>query len=91
MGLLHSILVYSPVNEGDFIPRAVLVLMYLGPESIMPLASILAAVIGFLLIFWRSIFNFFKKIFKRNKPEEIETQPEASESEPYIDPLDKSG
>ncbi|HSK18828.1 MAG TPA: hypothetical protein VK912_06790 [Longimicrobiales bacterium] len=27
--------------------------MYIGPEVMMPLASILAAVTGFLLMFWR--------------------------------------
>jgi hypothetical protein len=39
-------------------------LLYLGPETIMPLASILAALIGFALIAWRYIVNFFKKAFK---------------------------
>ena len=42
-------------------------LLYLGPESIMPLASILAAVVGFLLIFWRTILNFVKKIFGKGQ------------------------
>lgn len=49
---------------GDFV-RAYLTngLLYLGPETIMPLASIIAAVIGFLLIAWRSIWKFVKKGF----------------------------
>ena len=39
-------------------------LFYLGPETIMPLASILATILGFLLIFWRAILRFIKrKIF----------------------------
>jgi hypothetical protein len=42
-------------------------LLYLGPESIMPLASILAAVVGFLLLFWRVIVNFVKKIFGKGQ------------------------
>ena len=29
--------------------------MYLGPETIMPLASALAAVTGVLLMFWRRV------------------------------------
>jgi hypothetical protein len=41
--------------------------LYLGPDTIMPLASILAAVLGFLLLFWRYIINFIKKIFRRGK------------------------
>lgn len=29
--------------------------MYIGPETLMPLASILAAVSGILLMFWRRV------------------------------------
>jgi len=29
--------------------------MYIGPETIMPLASILAAIAGALLMFWRRV------------------------------------
>ena len=35
--------------------------LYLGPDSIMPLASILAAILGFVLIFWRRLLKPFKK------------------------------
>jgi hypothetical protein len=41
------------------------VLFYLGPETIMPLASILATIVGVLLIGWRFFIGIFKKIFKR--------------------------
>ena len=43
-------------------------LFYLGPETIMPLASILAAVLGFILIFWRLILKSAKKLLGRNDP-----------------------
>lgn len=39
-------------------------IMYLGPESIMPLASAIAAIIGIILIFWRAIFSRAKKIVR---------------------------
>lgn len=39
-------------------------LLYLGPESIMPLASIIAAIVGVILIFWRYITSFIKKTAK---------------------------
>jgi hypothetical protein len=45
--------------------RLAFLFLYLGPDTIMPLASILAAVAGFLLLFWRYIVNFIKKIFRR--------------------------
>jgi hypothetical protein len=53
---------------------------YLGPESIMPLASILAAVLGFILIFWRYIVKFFRKIFGKSKPD--------ADITPYVEPED---
>ena len=40
------------------------ILYYLGPEAIMPLASVLAAIVGVLLIFWRYIVGFFRRIFR---------------------------
>ncbi len=35
--------------------------LYLGPDSIMPLASAIAAVLGVILIFWRFILSGIKK------------------------------
>jgi hypothetical protein len=56
-------------------------LFYLGPETIMPLASILAAVLGLILIFWRSIKKFILKLFKRDSQEK-----QTDETEALIDP-----
>jgi len=47
---------------GNLSDQAIL-LLYLGPETIMPLASVLGVVVGFLLIFWRILLKPFKKIF----------------------------
>ena len=46
---------------------------YLGPETLMPLASVLAAIAGFFLIFWRLIVKFFKTMYRkiRGLPEEV--------------------
>jgi hypothetical protein len=44
-----------------------LVPLYLGPETIMPLASVLGAIVGFLLIFWRSILKAVKKVFRSSR------------------------
>ena len=38
--------------------------LYLGPETIMPLASIVAAIVGFFLIFWRLLLRPIKKIYR---------------------------
>lgn len=43
--------------------------MYIGPDSLMPIASVFAAVAGFLLMFWRRVVGVFRlakdKIFSR--------------------------
>lgn len=46
---------------------------YLGPETVMPLASILAGIVGFLLVFWRFIVKNIKKAIRkmRGLPEEV--------------------
>lgn len=36
--------------------------MYIGPETLMPLASILAAITGFLMLFWRKTVSVAKAI-----------------------------
>ena len=38
--------------------------MYIGPETIMPLASALAAVGGVLLMFWKKIAGFTRQLFR---------------------------
>lgn len=43
-------------------------LLYVGPDTILPLTSILGAIGGAMMIFWRQIVGFFKKFagkFKR--------------------------
>ena len=38
--------------------------MYLGPETLMPIASALAAVLGALLIFWRRTVEVVRHTFQ---------------------------
>jgi hypothetical protein len=39
--------------------------MYIGPETIMPLASALAAIGGVLMMFWRRIAGFTRMAYQR--------------------------
>jgi hypothetical protein len=39
------------------------IFLYLGPETILPLGSIVAALIGVVLIGWRWIIAFFRKAY----------------------------
>jgi len=41
-----------------------LIFLYFGPETTLPLASALAAIIGVLLVFWRFLIAKVKKVFK---------------------------
>jgi hypothetical protein len=81
---VHSLLIFAIVDPKLLwnLGHQSIVLLYLGPETIMPLASILGAIIGFLLIFWRLILRFFKKIFKsgsRQGPEPSASDPSFAE------------
>ncbi len=55
---------------------------YLGPDTLMPLASILAAIAGFFLIFWRLIFKFVKRVYRkiRGLPDEVPPDIDADET-----------
>ena len=51
-------------------PLANIVLLYIGPETFMPILSALAAVGGVLLIFWRNVMAFFRKAFNFIRPKD---------------------
>jgi hypothetical protein len=38
-----------------------MIVFYLGPDSLLPLGSLLAAVAGFVLLFWNRITGVFRK------------------------------
>lgn len=39
--------------------------MYIGPDALMPLASALAAVAGFVLMFWRRLVGMVRLLASR--------------------------
>ena len=55
--------------------------LYLGPETILPLASALAAVVGVLLILWRNIVSASKKLLRW-----VRGQPGSDSTGALIDP-----
>lgn len=42
--------------------------LYIGPDQMMPVASILATIMGFLLIFWGKLIVIIRKIFRLDPP-----------------------
>lgn len=53
-------------------------LLYLGPEVLMPIASVLAAIGGAILMFWNKVVGLFARIMGRPRPEPQEDSPEES-------------
>lgn len=41
-----------------------IILLYIGPESMLPLASALAAIGGVLLIFWQRFVGLVRKLWR---------------------------
>ena len=41
-----------------------LLLLYGGPDQLIPIASVLGAIIGFLLIVWQRVFGLLRRAFK---------------------------
>lgn len=39
--------------------------MYIGPDSLMPVASVFAAVAGFVLMFWRRLTGALRMIVRK--------------------------
>jgi hypothetical protein len=49
---------------GDYDSDSGVVSMYVGPETMMPLASAIAAVTGVLLVFWRRVVGYARLAFQ---------------------------
>lgn len=64
---------------------------YLGPETLMPLASILAAIAGFFLLFWRLIVKFFRTAYRkiRGLPDEVPPDLDLDVDDPAEEEQDK--
>ena len=58
--------------------KLLLMAFYVGPDQMLPVVSILATVMGFVMIFWSKVLGVFRKIFGRSKP--AETQTDASQT-----------
>lgn len=41
------------------------VFLYFGPETVLPVASAIAGIIGVILVFWRYILSMARKFFKQ--------------------------
>ena len=60
--------------------------LYVGPDQVMPVASILATVLGFLLVFWGKLFGIIRKVFHLAPPP---TESETTTPPPSVNPDEK--
>lgn len=60
------------------------VLPYLGPDNLLPLASIVAAALGIILLFWGRAKGLVRKMLGRSKP----VDPDADGLDAEIKPPD---
>jgi hypothetical protein len=51
-------------SSTDVIQYLPMIMLYIGPETMLPLASALAAIGGVLLIFWHRLVGFIRKIWR---------------------------
>jgi len=55
----HNIVVH--VGAGQLLP---IVFLYVGPETILPLTSALAAIVGIVLMLWHRIVGISRRIWQ---------------------------
>lgn len=41
---------------------------YVGPDQVVPAMSVLATILGFVMIFWNKVMAVFRKLFGLSKP-----------------------
>ena len=61
------------------------IFLYLGPDTILPLGSAIAAIVGLILIFWRFIVGFIRRFFYKITGRTIEETPDPESSEDISD------
>jgi hypothetical protein len=59
--------------------QSVAILLYAGPDQILPLVSILGTIVGILLIWWRRFVTLIRKTWRvlSRKPQEVVAEPSA--------------
>jgi hypothetical protein len=55
---MHTLVFH--LNGNKLLP----IILYIGPETILPLTSALAAIVGVLLMFWHRFVGMIRKIWR---------------------------
>ncbi|MFB3903298.1 MAG: hypothetical protein ACE15E_07585 [Acidobacteriota bacterium] len=62
--LTLSLVTFFAPSYSFHAPSQWLIFLYLGPDSMMPLASALAAIIGTLLMFWHRLVGWARRAYR---------------------------
>lgn len=55
--------------------------LYVGPDQIIPSMSILATVMGFIMIFWNKLVGLFRKLTGGSRPPDANPPADAADKE----------
>jgi hypothetical protein len=68
------------VNHSNFIVHlpsvynALAMMLYVGPDAVMPLLSVLGAIAGGILMFWRRLSSIVRRLVKPESKQEISSK-----------------
>lgn len=62
--LTLSLVTFFHPTQSVYASSQWLVFLYMGPDSMMPLASALAAIIGTLLMFWHRLVGWTRRVYR---------------------------
>lgn len=78
-----NVLDYLPIDRSEFAMNVPLFAFYVGPDQVVPAMSVLATVLGFIMIFWNKVMTLFRKVFGLKPPDPAVPDPESGDgSEP---------
>jgi len=69
------------IHVGPELNDLKLLVLYVGPDQILPLGSALAAITGFLLLFWQRVKIFWQKFVRLFSKSGVEAEPSRVEVE----------
>jgi hypothetical protein len=73
-------MIWNLILSVDISQPLTILLLYGGPDQILPLVSIIGTIIGFLLIMWRRLVMFMSKMWEkmfRNSQPSADVKPAA--------------
>jgi hypothetical protein len=55
--------------------KLMLLMLYVGPDQMLPVLSFLGAIVGFLLMMWHRLAGMVRRVLKLGRKEQSPTEP----------------